>query len=97
MLAVYTLAMARKKVWWPPTLYEVRPRLALALGILACIGAFVWSIRAGHWSAITTLLVGGGAVLCIYSAVILQMRREYRERSKWSRKGGAAGGDAQKQ
>ncbi len=93
--------MARKKVWWPPTLYEVRPRLALVLGILACVGAFAWSLRVGHWTALTTLLVGGGAVLCIYSAVILQMRREYRERSKWSRKGSAPGSapgdsDAQK-
>jgi hypothetical protein len=86
----YNRAMARKKVWWPPTLYEARPRLALVVGALAGVGGMGWSLYVGHWTAITTLLIGSGAALCIYSAVILQMRREYRERSKWARKRGAA-------
>ena len=87
----YNRAMARKKLWWPPPLYEARPRLALVAGLIACLGGFGWSLHAGHWTALTTLLIGVGAVLCIYSAVILQLRREYRERSKWTRERGEEG------
>jgi len=81
--------MKNKKLWWPPPLYELKPRAALVIGLLCLVGAFVVSLRSGHWSAMTTFLVGVGAVLCIYGAVIMQMRREYRQRSKWSRKQGS--------
>ncbi|NJO13343.1 MAG: hypothetical protein HC872_07655 [Gammaproteobacteria bacterium] len=78
--------MKNKKLWWPPPLYELRPRAALLLGLGCFVGGFAVSLRTGHWSALTTTLIGVGAVLCIYGAIILQLRREYRERSKWSRK-----------
>lgn len=77
--------MSKNKLWWPPKLYEVKPRAALLLGLGSCVGGFAWSLDTGHWTALATLLIGVGVVLCIYGAVILQMRREYRERSKWSR------------
>lgn len=72
-----------KKHWWPPRLYELKARGALGVGLVCILGGFGWSLQTGHWTALTTLLVG--VVLGICSAIILQMRREYRERSKWSR------------
>jgi hypothetical protein len=76
----------RRKFWWPPWAYEARPWTALTIGAVLMLGSLAWSLHNGSWDAVSTFLFGAGCVLCIYGAVILQLRREYRERSKWSRR-----------
>ncbi len=75
-----------KKHWWPPWAYETRPWAALVSGATAGAAALALAIVHGSWGVGTTLMFGASCVLCIYGAVILQLRREYRRTSKWQRR-----------
>lgn len=74
-----------KKIWWPPWAYETRPWAALALAALGGAGALVVSIYQGSWGIPAMLVFGMASALAIYGGIVLQLRREYRESSKWVR------------
>jgi hypothetical protein len=75
----------KKKIWWPPPLYEAKPWVALGLGALLAGGTFITSFFQGSWDGPLFFLFPLGCGLLIYGAVILQLRREYRRSSKWAR------------
>lgn len=74
-----------KKHWWQPWAYESRPWAAMVLGGLSLVVALLVAVVQGSWTALTTVFFGAGCVLCIYGAVVVQLRREYRSTSKWVR------------
>jgi hypothetical protein len=45
----------------------------------------IWSLSAGLWSVWRGLLCFGGAALAIVGGATLQLRQDYRARSKWRR------------
>lgn len=74
-----------RRFWWPEPLYEARPYGALTLGLLAGALSLARSIAVGNWQpAFVVALVAGCAVMA-YGGVILQMRYQYRRRSRWNR------------
>ena len=72
------------KHWWPEHVYQAKPYVALAVGAVLALGSIAVSIVRGDWG-LWALVCGFGCALLIYGAVILQLRREYRHRSKWAR------------
>jgi hypothetical protein len=72
------------KHWWPEHVYQSKPYAALGVGAVCVLASFIVSIVRGEWGWLA-LVCGAGCGLLIYGAVILQLRREYRERSKWAR------------
>jgi hypothetical protein len=44
-----------------------------------------WSLAAGYWTVLRGLSLFGGAALAIVGGITLQMRQDYRARSKWRR------------
>ena len=71
--------------WTPQTLYDAKPWVFMVVGAALAIGMMVWSLAAGYWTALRSLLLFGGAALAIVGGITLQMRQEYRARSKWRR------------
>jgi hypothetical protein len=49
------------------------------------VGTMLWSLSAGLWTMWRGLLCFGGAALAIVGAATLQLRQDYRARSKWRR------------
>jgi type II secretory pathway component PulL len=49
------------------------------------IGMMVWSLSAGLWTAWRGLLCLAGAALAVVGGATLQLRQDYRARSKWRR------------
>lgn len=75
-----------KRAWWPSQVYEARPWIALAIGVALATIAFFQSAGARHeWTFASALLFLAGCGLAVYGGVVLQLRREYRKRSKWYR------------
>jgi hypothetical protein len=72
------------KHWWPEHVYRSKPYVALGLGTVLALGSIVVSIVRGYWG-LWALACGTGCAILIYGAIILQLRREYRQRSKWAR------------
>jgi hypothetical protein len=72
------------KHWWPEHVYQSKPYVALGLGAALVLGSVVVSIMRGDWG-LWALACGVGCALLIYGAIVLQLRREYRQRSKWAR------------
>ncbi len=73
------------RAWAPQTLYEARPWVFIAAGALLGIGATLWSLAVGYWTVWRGLSVFAGAALSIIGGIILQMRQDYRARSKLRR------------
>jgi hypothetical protein len=71
--------------WTPRTLYEAKPWVMIVAGVLLAAGATVWSIIEGYWTVFSCLSMLAGAALAIIGGVVLQMRQDYRARSKWRR------------
>ena len=71
--------------WTPRTVYESKPWILIAAGTALAIGATVWSIVLGYWSVFRGLAMFAGAALAIIGGVVLQLRQEYRARSKMRR------------
>lgn len=71
------------KRWWRESFYELRPFLALPGGLLLALLALAraWAIE--HWEVPVMVLAGLGCGVFIYGAAVLQMRGEYRRRSRW--------------
>jgi len=74
-----------RKFWWPEPLYEARPYGALTLGLLAGVIALARSVALGNWEVPFMMALGIGFAAMIYGGVVLQMRYEYRRRSRWNR------------
>jgi hypothetical protein len=73
------------RAWTPQTLYDAKPWVFVSVGGVLAIGATVWSLSAGLWTVWRGLLCFGGAALAIVGGVTLQLRQDYRARSKWRR------------
>jgi hypothetical protein len=71
--------------WTPRTLYEAKPWVLTVAGALLAAGATIWSICVGYWTVFRCLAMFSGAALAIIGGVLLQMRQDYRARSKWRR------------
>jgi hypothetical protein len=74
-----------RKLWWPEPLYEMKPFVALMIGLLAALigtaggwGQRDW--RGGYAAALLFALADFA-----YAATILGMRYRHRSRSRWNR------------
>jgi hypothetical protein len=74
------------RAWTPETLYEARPWVLVGIGGILAIGAMIWSLSAGLWTVWRCFLCFAGAALAIVGGATLQLRQDYRARSKWRRK-----------
>jgi hypothetical protein len=73
------------KSWTPKTLYDAKPWVFVVVGAALAIGMMAWSLAAGYWLIWRSLLCLGGVALAIVGGVTLQLRQDYRARSKWRR------------
>lgn len=73
------------KRWTPPTVYAAKPWMLIGTGTVLCLGAFTLSLLEGDWTGWRGLSCGVGAAMAIGGGIILQMRQQYRSRSKWRR------------
>jgi hypothetical protein len=73
------------RTWTPQTLYDAKPWALIGLGTVLAIGMTAWSLAAGYWTVWRGLSVFAGAALAIVGGATLQMRQDYRARSKWRR------------
>ena len=71
--------------WTPQKLYDAKPWVFIVVGALLGIGMMLWSLWAGLWTVWRGLLCLGGAGLAIVGGATLQMRQDYRAKSKWRR------------
>jgi hypothetical protein len=71
--------------WTPQTLYDAKPWACIVVGAVLAIGMTAWSLMAGYWTVLRGLSLFGGAALAIIGGITLQMRQDYRARSKWRR------------
>ncbi|MGA2399295.1 MAG: hypothetical protein ABSG30_14680 [Steroidobacteraceae bacterium] len=71
--------------WTSETLYESRPWILILVGALLGIGATGWSLAVGYWTVWRGLCMFAGAALAIVGGIILQLRQDYRARSKLRR------------
>jgi hypothetical protein len=71
--------------WTPQTLYDAKPWVFIGVGAAMAIGTMIWSLTAGFWTVWRGLLLFAGAALAIIGGATLQLRQNYRARSKWRR------------
>lgn len=71
--------------WTPQALYESKPWALIGLGSLLAVGTTAWSLAVGYWTVWRGLSMFAGAALAIVGGITLQMRQDYRSRSKWRR------------
>jgi hypothetical protein len=71
--------------WTPQTLYDAKPWALIGMGALLTVGMMLWSLSAGLWTVWRGLLCFAGAALAIVGGATLQMRQDYRAKSKWRR------------
>lgn len=71
--------------WIPQTLYEAKPWALIGVGALFGVGMMPWSMAAGSWNVWRGLFCFVGAALAIVGGATLQMRQDYRAKSKWQR------------
>jgi hypothetical protein len=57
----------------------------VATGVALAVGMMGWSLTVGLWTVWRGLLCVGGAALSVIGGITMQMRQEYRARSKWRR------------
>jgi len=77
-----------RRIWWPEPLYEARPYGALTIGLLGGVVALARALAVGYWENLYTLAFVAGCAVMIYGGVVLQMRYDYRRRSRWNREKG---------
>ena len=73
--------------WTPQTLYDAKPWALIGIGTILAIGMMLWSLWAGSWTVWRGLLCFAGAAFAIIGGATLQLRQDYRARSKWRRDG----------
>jgi hypothetical protein len=83
--AVKPVESAAVRNWTPHSLYEAKPWVLIAVGVAAFLGMTVWSLIDGLWTAWRSLSCVGGAGVTVAGGAMLQLRRDYRSRSKWFR------------
>jgi hypothetical protein len=66
-------------------LYDAKPWLLIGVGALLGIGMMLWSLSAGLWTVWRGLFCFIGSGLAIVGGATLQMRQDYRAKSKWRR------------
>ncbi|HEY2682500.1 MAG TPA: hypothetical protein VGI93_03255 [Steroidobacteraceae bacterium] len=71
--------------WLPSSIYESKPWLLIVVGALLVASMTVWSLSMGYWSVTRSLLTLLGAGLAIGGGAVLQLRQDYRAKSKWRR------------
>ena len=71
--------------WTPRTPYEAKPWVCIGIGVILAVGAMLWSLSAGLWTVWRGLTCFAVAALAIIGGATLQMRQDYRARSKWRR------------
>ena len=71
--------------WTPQTLYDIKPWAFIGIGVILAIGMMLWSLMAGLWTVWRGLLCSAGAAFAIVGGATLQLRQDYRARSKWRR------------
>jgi hypothetical protein len=74
--------------WTNRRLYEAKPWLFICIGAVLGIGMMLWSLADGLWTFWRSMLCLGGVALAIVGGATLQMRQDYRARSKWRREKG---------
>ena len=74
------------RAWTPQAIYETKPWVFVALGVLLAVGMMIWSLAIGNWTVLRSFLCFGGAALAVVGGATLQLRQDYRARSKWRRK-----------
>jgi hypothetical protein len=71
--------------WTPQMLYEAKPWAFIGIGVILAVGMMLWSLWAGLWTVWRGLSCFAGAALAIVGGATLQLRQDYRARSKWRR------------
>ena len=71
--------------WTPKTLYDAKPWVFIGMGAVLVLGMCGWSLSVGYWTWWRGLSLFAGAALGIIGGATLQMRQDYRARSKWRR------------
>jgi hypothetical protein len=71
--------------WTPQTLYDAKPWAFIGIGVILSIGMTLWSLSAGDWGFWRGFLCIVGVGFVVVGGIILQLRQEYRARSKWRR------------
>ena len=71
--------------WTPQTLYDAKPWVLIGVGSVLAVGMMLWSLSAGFWAWWRGLGCFGGAALAIVGGITLQLRQDYRAKSKWRR------------
>ncbi|MEA3106908.1 MAG: hypothetical protein QOI88_1513 [Gammaproteobacteria bacterium] len=66
-------------------MYDAKPWVFISVGVVLAVGAVVWSLSAGLWTVWRSLSCIAGAALAIVGGATLQLRQDYRARSKWRR------------
>ena len=79
--------MPRMHRWLPRSVYEAKPWLLIIVGAVLVASMTAWSLSAGYWSVTRSLLTLLGAGLAIGGGAVLQLRQDYRAKSKWRRDG----------
>jgi protein-S-isoprenylcysteine O-methyltransferase Ste14 len=79
--------MRPMRSWTPQTLYDAKPWGLAGTGVVLALGSIGWSLSAGVWTVWRSLLCFAGVALTIIGGITLQMRQDYRARSKWRRAG----------
>jgi hypothetical protein len=73
------------KRWIPEPLYGAKPWVFILVGAALGLGMIAWSWWDGSWTPWRSLLCFAGAGSAISGGAILQMRQNYRVRSKLRR------------
>ena len=73
--------------WLPKSIYAAKPWALIGIGILLCAVNMIWSVLDGAWTVTGSMLCLLGVGLAIAGGATLQMRQEYRAKSKWRRDG----------
>jgi hypothetical protein len=73
------------KTWTPAAIYGAKPWIFIGVGAPLTAGMMLWSLADGDWTALRGILCFTGAGLAIGGGAILQLRHDYRARSKWRR------------
>jgi hypothetical protein len=71
--------------WMPQSLYDAKPWVFMGLGAVLTVGATAWSLAIGYWTVWRGATMFIGAAFAIVGGITLQMRQDYRARSKWRR------------
>ena len=66
-------------------LYSAKPWVLFVGGGILSVGATLWSLVEGFWTGWRGSFCFLGAIFAIGGGAIIQMRQNYRSRSKWRR------------